>query len=76
MSIDLVICRYHRKGAFRASIKINAKFTSGRNITRTFSLAYFQCKKYNVEILGNTVKGQIGYRLHNICAGRFIGCTH
>ena len=36
MSIDLVIGGDHGKGAFRANIKINAKFTLGRNITRIF----------------------------------------
>ena len=40
MSIDLVIGGDHGKGAFIASININAGFTPGRNITRTFRLVH------------------------------------
>ena len=76
MSIYLVIGGYHGKGAFRVSIKINAKITSGRNINRIFRLALFQCKKYNGEIMGNTFMDTIGKRIKNICDGRFLGCTH
>ena len=36
MSIDLVIGGDHGKGAFIASINLNANFTSGRNITTLF----------------------------------------
>ena len=73
MSIDLVIVRDHGKGSFRASININANFTSGRNITRVFRLEHVQCKKDNGDIMGNIVMDLIGDRLKNICAGRFIG---
>ena len=76
MSIDLVIGGDHGKGAFRAIININAKFTSGRNTTRIFRLAHVQCKKDNCENMGNTVMAPIGDRLKNICAGRFLGGTH
>ena len=55
MSIDLVPGGDHGKGSFRASININAKIISGKNITRIFRLAHSQCKKYNGEIMGNTV---------------------
>ena len=55
MSIDLVIGRYYGNISFRAIININAKFRSGINITRIFRLAYAQYKKYDVEIMGNTV---------------------
>ena len=76
MSIDLVIGGDHGKEEFRSSININAIFTSGRNITIIFRLAHIQCKKDNGDILGNTVMASIGYRLNNICAGRFLGWTH
>ena len=62
MTIVLLIGRDHRKGAFRASIKINAKFTSGRNITRIFRLAHVECKKYNGDILGNLISLTIMWR--------------
>ena len=73
MSIDLVIVGYHVKGAFRASVKIDSKFTSGRNTTKIFRLAHVQCNKDNGYILGNTFMAQIGDRLKNIYAGRFLG---
>ena len=76
MSIDLVIGRDHGKGAFRAIIDINAKFTSGSHIPRIFRLAHVQCKKDNYEIMGNTVIAPIGSRLNNIYAGCFLGWTH
>ena len=76
MSIDLVLGGNHGKGAFREIIKINAKFTSGRNITIIFGLAHVQCKKDNGDIMGNIVMAPIGERLKNICAGRFLGWTH
>ena len=76
MSIDLVIGRDHGKGAFRASININAKFTSGRNITIIFRIAHVQRKKKNGLVLGNTVVDPIGDRLNNICSGIFLGWTH
>ena len=41
VSIDLVIGRDHGKGSFIASITINVRFTSGRNITKIFRLAHF-----------------------------------
>ena len=69
MSIRLVICGYHGKGEFRASININANFTSGRYLTRIFSLVHVQCKKYNGENLGNTAVVPIWDRLKNIYAG-------
>ena len=71
-----MIVGYHGKISFGASIKINENFISGRNITRIFSLSYFQCKKYNGEIIGNTVVVPIGYRLKYICDGKFICWTH
>ena len=76
MSIDLVIGGDHGKGAFRASIKINANFASGRNIIRIFRIAHVQCKKENCDILGSTVMAPIADRRKNICAGRFLGWTH
>ena len=76
MSIYLVIGGYHGKGAFRVSIKINAKITSGRNINRISRLALFQCKKYNGEIMGNIFMDTIRKRIKNICDGRFLGCIH
>ena len=76
MSIDLVIGGDHGKGVLRASIKSNAKFTSGINITRIFKLAHFQCKKNNGDIMGNTLIFPIGYRLNNICNGQFLGWTN
>ena len=60
MSIDLVIGGYYGKESFRAIININAKFTSGRNITRIFRLAHVHCKKDNGEIMGNTFTSPIG----------------
>ena len=60
MSIDLVIGRYHGKGAFKESIKINVKFTPGRDISKTFRISHVQCKKYNGEIVENTVMSPIG----------------
>ena len=66
----------HGKGAFRAIIKLDKKFTSGINITRIFRLVNVQCKKENHEIPGNTVMAQIGDRLNNIYAGHFLGWTH
>ena len=74
--IDILFGGDHGKRAFREIININAKFTSGRNVTRIFSLAYVQCKKYNGEIMGNTFMDPIGDRLNNICSGRFLGWTH
>ena len=41
MSIDLVIGGYHGMVSCREIIKINAKLTSGINITRIFRLAHF-----------------------------------
>ena len=76
MSIDLVIGGNHGKGAFRASIKINARFTPGRNITIIFRLTHVQCKKENGEIMGNPVMDPVGDRLKNICAWHFLGWTH
>ena len=73
---DLVIDGDHRKGAFRASININTKFTSVSKITRIFRLAHIQCKKENGEILGNTAMDPIYDRLNNICDGIFLGCKH
>ena len=73
---DLVIDGDHRKGAFRASININTKFTSVSKITRIFRLAHIQCKKDNGEILGNVFMDPIGYRLKHICAGHFLFWTH
>ena len=62
MTIVLLIGRDHRKGEFRASIKINAKFTPGRNITRIFRLAHVEYKKYNGDILGNLISLTIMWR--------------
>ena len=66
----------HGKGEFRASIKINETFTSGRKITIIFRIAKLQYKKENGKIMGNTVTSQIWYRPKNTCAGRFLGQTH
>ena len=68
--------RYHGKGAFIASININAKFTLGRKITGIFRLVHVHFKKENGDILGNTFMSSIGDRLKNICDGCFLGCTH
>ena len=76
MSIELVIDRDHGKGEFRAIIKMNETFTSLRKITTIPRIAYFQCKKENCDILGNTVMDPIGESLNNICAGIFLGWTH
>ena len=76
MSTDLTIGGDHLKGAFRASIQLNQKFTSGRNITRIFRIAHVQCKKENGDILDNTAMTPIWNRLKNICSGHFLGCTN
>ena len=71
--IYLVICGDHVKVEFIESINTNENFTSGRNITRIFRLAHFQCKKYNGEILGNKGMAPIWNRLKNIFDGIFLG---
>ena len=76
MSIDLVIGGDHGNGVFRVSINTNAKFTSGRNITRIFRLAHVYCKKDNGDIMGNKIMAPIGDKLKNICAGSFLGWTN
>ena len=73
MSIDLVIDVDHGKGEFIASIKLNAKNISGRNVIIVFRLSRFQCKKENDEILGNTDMVPIWDRINNIFAGIFLG---
>ena len=75
-SIELLISGDHGKGAFIASIKINAKFTPRRNITRIFRLVHVHCKKDNGEILVNIFMAPIWDRLNNICAGCCLGWTH
>ena len=76
MSIDLVICGYHRNGEFKAIININVKFTPGNKITIIFKITNIHCKKENIEILGNKIMYPIGDRPNNICARIFLGCSH
>ena len=76
MSIGLVIGGYHGNGAFRASIKLNAKCIPERNTTMISRIVKLHCKKENGEITGNTVMEPIGNRPKNISAGIFIGWKH
>ena len=76
VSIDLVIGGDHGNWSFRASGNINENFTSGRIISRIFSLAHVQCKKENGYIMGNTIMSPIGDSLKNIFSRCFHGLTH
>ena len=73
MSIDLVVGVYHGKGEFRASIKLNAKYTPGRNITIIFRLECFQGNMENGDIWGRTFMEPMGYMIKNTSSGRFLG---
>ena len=76
MSIDLVVGVYHGKGAFRASIKLNMKYTPGRNIAIIFRLECLQCNMENGDIWGGTFMEPMGYMIKNTSSGRFLGWAH
>ena len=72
----LIIFGDHGRGSFRARIKLNATFTSGRKMKRILSLAHVRCKKDNGEIMGNISMTPIWDRQKNICAGGFLGRSY
>ena len=63
--IDVVVGGDPGQGAFRFPMKLLFIMKSSKNIERESSVAYFLCKKYNGDILKNTIidKLQESYKL-------------
>ena len=68
----LIIFGDHGRGSFRARIKLNATFTSGRKMKRILSLAHVRCKKDNGEIMGNISMTPIWDRQKKSVLGVFL----